>query len=99
MLALDIIRWGEEKNDLLRRTRGISLEQIAEQILAGEYLDVVRSPTRAAQEVFVLRVAGYTWAVPFVSDGHTIFLKTAFPSRKLHRHYGGLDAKDQTRPH
>jgi hypothetical protein len=95
---LDVIRWGEDKNDRLRRTRGVSLEQIAEQILAGEYLDIVKSPTRAAQEVFVLRIAGYTWAVPFVSDGDIIFLKTAFRSRKLHRRYGGLDAQDQTRP-
>lgn len=97
-MALDVIRWGEDKNDRLRRARGVSLEQIAEQILAGEYLDIVKSPSRTGQEIYVVRIAGYTWAVPFVSDGDTIFLKTAFPSRKLHRHYGGLDAQDQARP-
>ena len=31
-----------------------------------------------------------TWLVPFVVDEHKrIVLKTAFPSRKYHRKYGG----------
>jgi len=39
----------------------------------------------------VMRIDGYTWAVPFVieDDGQTLFLKTAYPSRKLHSQYGG----------
>jgi hypothetical protein len=91
---LDAIRWGEEKDHWLRSTRGISFAQIAEQILAGEFLDVIVHPSRVLQGIYVLRIEGYTWAVPFVRDEDIIFLKTAFPSRKLHRRYGGSNAQD-----
>jgi len=42
------------------------------------------------QEIYVVFMNNYTYAVPFVTeeDG-SIFLKTAFPSRKLHKHYKG----------
>ena len=92
-----MIRWGEEKDRWLRSTRGVSFDQIAEQILAGEYLDVLVHPSRLGQDIYVLRIEGHTWAVPFVSEKGFIFLKTAFPSRKLHRRSGGLHAQDQTR--
>jgi hypothetical protein len=95
---LDVIRWGEDKNRWLRRNRGVSFDQIAGMILAGQYLDVLRHPSRTGQEIFVIRIESYTWAVPFVSDKDSIFLKTAFPSRKFHRRYGGSDAQDQTGP-
>ena len=41
--------------------------------------------------MLVMKIDGYTWAVPFVfeDDGKTMFFKTAYPSRKLHRQYGG----------
>lgn len=32
----------------------------------------------------------YTWLVPFIVDEYErIVLKTAFPSRKYHKNYGG----------
>jgi hypothetical protein len=42
-----------------------------------------------------VQIAGYTWVVPFViEEDETIFLKTAYPSRKFHKLYGGLDEKE-----
>ena len=90
--------WGEDKDRWLRRTRSVSFSRIAEQILAGDYLDVLENPSRQDQDVFVLRVDGYTWVVPFVIDKGTIFLKTAYPSRKFHRRYGGSNAQNQAEP-
>lgn len=90
-----MIRWGEEKDRWLRRARGISFSQIAEQILDGHYLDVLENPSRAGQDLFILPIEGYTWVVPFVVDEGTIVLKTAFPSRRFHRRYGGTDAQDE----
>lgn len=57
----------------------------------GEYREVLKHPTRPNQRIFVIHVDEYTWAVPFVldDDGAGIFLKTAFPSRRFHRLYGG----------
>lgn len=50
---------------------------------------MLKHPSRENQQIMVVRINSYTWAVPFVveEDG-TIFLKTAFPSRKLHKIFG-----------
>jgi hypothetical protein len=85
-----VIRWNLEKDLWLRKTRGISFQEIADRILAGDYIDILESPSRTGQEVFVLEIRGYIWAVPFmVEEDKSIFLKTAYPSRKLSKRYGG----------
>jgi hypothetical protein len=86
-----MIRWSDEKDQWLRRTRRISFAEIAEMILNRQYLEIVENPSRENQQLFVLRIKGYTWAVPFVidEDDSSIFSKSAFPSRKLHARYGG----------
>ena len=82
--------WDEEKNSWLKNERLISFEQIADEILEGRYLDIVKRPARPDQRCFVLRLHHYTWLDPFVVDEqHCIVLKTAFPSRKYHKEYGG----------
>ena len=86
-----MIRWNDEKNAWLKRDRGVSFEQIAEIIDAGNYLDIIRHPSRSNQRLFVVRIERYVWAVPYVieeNEEESIFLKTAFPSRKLNRKYG-----------
>ena len=86
-----MIRWNDEKNAWLKRKRRISFERIAEIIDAGNYIDIIKHPSRSNQRMFVLRIDGYVWAVPYVVEGNeeqSIFLKTAFPSRKLNRNYG-----------
>lgn len=85
-----MIRWSEEKDHKLRLRRGVSLARIAEMIENKEYLAILKHPKRSNQMIAVLRIDDYTWSVPFVyeDDGEAMFLKTAFPSRKLHRRYG-----------
>ena len=59
-------------------------------VISGEYLDILENPSREGQDIFILRVQGYTRVVPFVVENDdTIFLKTAYPSRKFHKRYGG----------
>jgi len=90
-----MIRWDVEKDQWLRKTRGISFHEIADCILSGNYIDVLENPSRAGQEVFVLKMKNYIWAVPFmVEEDKSILLKTAYPSRKLFRRYGGSYEKD-----
>jgi uncharacterized DUF497 family protein len=87
---MDVIRWSEEKDHWLRSQRGISFQEISAQILGDDLLDVLESPSRENQQVFIVRCRDYTWVVPFVLEhDNTIFLKTAYPSRKMHRRYGG----------
>lgn len=86
---MDVV-WDEEKNALLKQERGISFEEIAGMILYGDFVDIVENPTREDQQYFILTIRDYTWVVPFLIDeSETIILKTAFPSRKFHRRYGG----------
>ena len=72
----------------------MSFQQIADEIISGNYIDILENPGRSGQQIFLLRIAGYTWVVPFViEEDETIFLKTAYPSRRFHKIYGGSDGK------
>jgi hypothetical protein len=53
-----VIRWNIEKDLWLRKTRGISFQEIADYILSGDYIDVLENPSRTGQEVFVLKDQG-----------------------------------------
>jgi hypothetical protein len=89
-----VIFWSETKDLSLKRTRGISFQDIAEEILSGRYLDILENPGRPGQDIFVVRIKDYTWVVPFViREDDTIFLKTAYPSRNFHKRYGGAHEK------
>ena len=39
------------------------------------------------QQVFLLAIDNYIYFVPFIVDGDTVFLKTAFPHRKATKDY------------
>jgi hypothetical protein len=85
-----VVRWSEDKDRWLRKSRGVSFQEIADTIISGNYLDVLENQVRFEQDIFIIRIRGYTWAVPFVIEQNsTIFLKTAYPSRKFHKIYGG----------
>ncbi|MDD9985832.1 MAG: hypothetical protein OXQ31_06160 [Spirochaetaceae bacterium] len=62
-------------------------------ISRGEFKALLKHPTRDNQSIFILDIDEYTWVVPFVleHDATTLFLKTAFPSRRFHARYGGSD--------
>jgi len=85
-----IFDWSEEKNNWLRTARGISFEEIVVAIEEGGILDILEHPNPSkyeGQRLYVVSVDNYAWVVPFVEKGDVRFLKTAFPSRKLTKHY------------
>jgi len=85
-----MIIWDEEKNQKLQAERSISFDQIAEIILRKEYLDILENKARPDQQIFVIKLNNYIYAVPFVMDVQkNIILKTVFPSRKLYKKYIG----------
>ena len=87
--AVNII-WDEEKGAKLKVERGISFDEIAVLILQKKYVDIVKHPKRAGQWMFLIPINEYVHVVPFVIDSEGNFvLKTAFPSRKLHKKLGG----------
>jgi len=89
-----VISWNEDKDRWLRKNRSVSFQEIIEKILAGDYIDIFENPARLEQYIFFLRLKNYTWVVPFVvKEDDTIFLKTAYPSRKLDKRYRGSHEK------
>ena len=84
------VLWDEQKNYKLMIERGISFEIFADLILDKKYIDITENSSRPSQMVFIISYNNYTYAVPFILDkDHNIVLKTAFPSRKFHKIYGG----------
>ncbi|MGD8294091.1 MAG: hypothetical protein PVF37_20425 [Desulfobacterales bacterium] len=79
-----MIIWDDTKNIKLKLERQISFEQISEIILRKGYLDILENPSRTDQQIFVIYLNNYVYAVPFLIDENSnIILKTAYPSRKL----------------
>ena len=90
---MDII-WDRDKNKWLMLNRGISFEEITDIILSGGILEILENPSRKNQQYFVIEIKSYTWVVPFIiNKDEQIVLKTAFPSRKFHKKYGGENEK------
>ena len=84
------IIWDEDKSAKLKAERGISLDEIALLILKKQYIDVVKHPKRPGQWMFIMPIDAYIHVVPFVLDSNgDVVLKTAFPSRKFHKRFGG----------
>ena len=84
------ILWDKEKNQRLILGRSVSFEEISGKILNGDYIAIMKNPTRKKQKYFIMQLRGYTWVVPFLIDEQErIVLKTAFPSRKYHKLFGG----------
>ncbi|MBI5873161.1 MAG: toxin [Candidatus Omnitrophica bacterium] len=82
------IKWNALKSERLKRTRGVSFEEI----VASKLIDVRQHPRRHDQKIFVYEYKGYLWAVPYVMEGNVIFLKTIYRSRKLMKIYNRREA-------
>ena len=89
IIGIYMIIWDDDKNKKLKEQREISFEEVATMILRKEYLDILDNPARSNQQIFVIKLNGYIYAVPFIIDEQSnIILKTAYPSRKLNQRYG-----------
>lgn len=71
------IVWDRLKNERLKRTRGVSFEEV----LQFRFVRTDRHRSRDDQEVMLFEQAGYIWVVPFIEKGEERFLKTLYPSR------------------
>lgn len=87
---MDRVEWNNEKNEQLKRERGVSFEEVIHALSAGLLLDVVQHPNQEKypnQLIYVVNINNYVYLVPYVSTGEYIFLKTIIPSRKATRDY------------
>ena len=84
--------WNPEKNDQLRRDRGITFEEIVFHIERGDVLDLLEHPNKdryPGQRVFISEVEAYAYIVSFVESESEVFLKTIIPGRKATKKYLG----------
>lgn len=85
--------WSIDKNRALREhaDRHICFEDIVAAIDAGGLLDDIEHPNAerySKQRMLVVLFSRYVYAVPYVQDADgNLFLKTAFPSRRLRQVY------------
>lgn len=90
--------WSIEKNEWLRRVRGLTFEDVVFHIQAGDILDIVEHANQArypGQRLLVVDIEGYACLVPYVETEDTVFLKTIIPSRRMTKHYLG-SKEDET---
>jgi len=82
--------WDEEKNAILKATRGFSFNDVVYEMSQNGVLDNYKHPNSEKypnQYIYVLSLNGYVHYVPYVIDGEDIFLKNIIPSRKLNKKY------------
>jgi uncharacterized DUF497 family protein len=82
--------WNEEKNRLLKDSRDVGFEEVLLAIDEGRLLDVIPHHNLEKypnQKLFIVRIRGYIYYVPFVEDEEKIFLKNIVPSRKYQKKY------------
>jgi uncharacterized DUF497 family protein len=82
--------WNEQKNALLKATRGIGFEDVVNAINEGHLLTVLQHPNHTKypnQKVYIVAINNYAYSVPFIENKETCFLKTIYPSRKYAKKY------------
>jgi hypothetical protein len=84
--------WNDEKNELLKKLRGLSFEQVVLAIVSGDLIDRVKHPNPDKypnQRVFLVKIDDYIYSVPYVEDDEKMFLKTIIPNSKAAKKYLG----------
>jgi hypothetical protein len=89
-IHMKTVKWNQAKNQILLEGRGVCFEDVIVAIKDGGLLDTVKHPNwkkHPNQFVYVVKIQGYAYMVPFVDEADYIFLKTIIPSRKHTKRY------------
>lgn len=84
--------WDDEKNELLKKARGVSFEQVELAMALDDLVDRIKHPNPANypnQKVFLVKIEDYIYSVPYVEDDDKIFLKTIIPNSTATKKYFG----------
>lgn len=82
--------WNEQKNTLLKITRGVGFSDVVNAIIDGHVLAILKHPNVAKypnQKVYIVAINNYAYSVPFIENNEVCFLKTIYPSRKYTKQY------------
>ncbi|MBN2372469.1 toxin [bacterium] len=84
--------WNDDKNELLKKLRGVSFEQVVLAIVSGDMIDRIMHPNPEKypnQRIILVKIEDYIYSVPYVENDEKIFLKTIIPNSKATRKYLG----------
>jgi len=86
------IEYSQEKNELLKATRGINFADVIEAIEKKAILADLDHKNRKKypnQRILVVKIRGYAYVVPYVLDRkrNVAYLKTIYPSRVATKKY------------
>lgn len=92
------INFNEEKNQLLKASRGICFDDIVDALEDGKLVANIRHFKKVKypnQFLFLVDIKGYIYVAPYVKDfvKKEIFLKTVYPSQKFTKLYGRKNEK------
>ena len=81
---MKVFRWDNEKNELLKKNRGVCFEQVVILMEREDVLETIQHPNKnkyPGQKIATVRIGDYAYLVPYVQESDEIFLKTIIPSR------------------
>ena len=87
---MNVFRWDNEKNEMLKKNRGVCFEQVVVLMERGDVLDTIEHPNQdryPGQKIAIIRIDDYAYLVPYIEKSEELFLKTIIPSRKATNKY------------
>jgi uncharacterized DUF497 family protein len=87
---MKVFRWDNEKNELLKNSRGVCFEQVVILMEREDILETNEHPNQdkyPGQKIATVMIDDYAYLVPYVQKSDKIFLKTIIPSRKATNRY------------
>jgi uncharacterized DUF497 family protein len=87
---MEIFYWDNEKNELLKKTRGVCFEQVVLLMERGDVLETIEHPNQdryPGQKIAIVMIDDYAYLVSYVEKNEEVFLKTIIPSRKATNKY------------
>ncbi len=87
---MKVFRWDNEKNELLKNSRGVCFEQVVILMEREDILEAIEHPNQnkyPGQKIATVMIDDYAYLVPYVQKSDEIFLKTIIPSRKATNKY------------
>lgn len=87
---MKFFRWDNEKNEWLKKNRGVSFEQVVILMEREDVLETIEHPNQneyLGQKIAIVRIDDYAYLIPYVQKSDEIFLKTIIPSRKATNKY------------